>query len=146
MRSTILNIQSFSRHISNSVARPISHPPPSKERNKKENLPGSSLAVPAASWANARIRLNKTALSLRQQAILLSSFKLISRPNSDTYARAAALTATRHRGRGRRGGSLWCAIGGRHSNSRTPPILFFLWLAKTGLVLHKGTFSTDMCV
>lgn len=120
------------------MTRPTSHPAPPKERKKKENLPGSSLAVLAASWANARIRLNKTALSLRQQAILLSSFKLISRPNSDTYARAAALTATRHRGSG--GFSLWCAIGGRHSNPRAPPIFFFFFplAGKDRPRPHKG--------
>lgn len=121
------------------MARPISHPPPPKERKKKENLPGSSFAVLAASWANARIRLNKTALSLRQQAILLSSFKLISRPNSDTYARAAALTATRHGGS--RGFSPWCAIGGRHSNPWAPSIFFsFGWRRPASPAQREGRF------
>lgn len=42
-----------------------------QKKGRKKNLPGSSLAVLVASWANARIRLNKTVLSLRRQAILL---------------------------------------------------------------------------
>lgn len=54
----------------------------------KKNLPRYSYhSGRQLVWCQDMLKQNNT-LSLRQQAILLSSFKLISRPNSDTYARA----------------------------------------------------------